>query len=171
METPRKSGNRAGGPSGKYWTRRRAKGEENKPAGNCTRCRRPLRVAAWYAPTRAGQPSRRNAGRRAAAGSGPASGKGKPIRTSWDAWTVRAPGQSTDLLPQFCRCQPRQVAHVGRGDDYVRDAQGGGLRREDHVAVQGLVASGRLPLLTGLRPKRGGLTHGRRRDRQTRFTT
>jgi hypothetical protein len=58
------------------------------------------------------------------------------------------------------------MANICCGDHHVRDPKGHGLRRQNHVTVQGLVIGCRSPLLTGLGPKYGSLPHRRRGEGQ-----
>jgi hypothetical protein len=55
---------------------------------------------------------------------------------------------------------------IRRGHHHIRHPKRDSLCRQNHIAVSRLVISGRLALLTGLRPEHSRLTHRRRGERE-----
>jgi hypothetical protein len=58
------------------------------------------------------------------------------------------------------------MANVRCGNHHVRGPKCHGLRRENYIPIERLVIGCRPALLTGLRPKYGGLPHRRRGEGQ-----
>jgi hypothetical protein len=71
-----------------------------------------------------------------------------------------------DVLPQLGRDESREVAHVRRGDDEVRNAQAHCLTCDDRIGINGSFTSSRLAATPRVRPEQSRVAHCRRANRQ-----
>jgi hypothetical protein len=74
--------------------------------------------------------------------------------------------RSADIRPQRCRSETGQMTNICCSNHDIRYPKRDDLGRQNHIAVYGLVISGRLTLLTGLRPEHRRLMPRRRADRE-----
>src|SRR2546427_1470678 len=74
--------------------------------------------------------------------------------------------RSRNVRPQCRWGKAREMANIRCRDYDVCGSQCHGLRRENHIPIEGLVIGGRSTLLTGLGPKDGSLPHRRRGEGQ-----